>query len=96
MGSAQRRTRTALLQQGSVLLGDGHLRWADSAAVPEAQRASVREMLALVTAHAGSWLENDRPLRLWADSLATDLPRETVRLDHEEGRYLLTLDETGS
>jgi lipoate-protein ligase A len=45
VGSAQRRMARAWLQQGSILLGEGHLRLADYLAVPPDTRGPVREAL---------------------------------------------------
>ena len=68
VGSAQRRTATALLQQGSVLLGEGHHRLADVAAGDEPARAAVRASLARARG-AAPWLAPDAPLELWAGAL---------------------------
>jgi lipoate-protein ligase A len=69
VGSAQRRTANALLQQGSVLLGDGHLAIADVLAVADDQRDRVRRDLAAVSTHAGTWIAPDTPLATWADAI---------------------------
>ena len=76
VGSAQRRTAHALLQQGSVLLGNGHLRLADYLALEEAKRAPVREALARSTWPAGDVLGLDAPLERWADALGAVLGPE--------------------
>ena len=89
VGSAQRRTASAALQQGSVLLGGGHLRLADYAAVPDAARPGLRAALAAATAHAGDHVGPDAPLERWAASLAALLPAGTIRLDGAEGLDLL-------
>ncbi len=73
VGSAQRRTAHALLQQGSVLLGNGHLRLADYLALPEAKRASVRAALARSSRPAGDVLGSGAPLARWADALSAVL-----------------------
>ncbi|HVP15164.1 MAG TPA: hypothetical protein VMS88_06445 [Terriglobales bacterium] len=91
VGSAQRRTARALLQQGSVLLGPSHLRLADFLAVPGPERATIRSALERASAHAGAWLEASAPLTRWADALAAPLD-PSARLDGEAGRFLL--DET--
>ena len=96
VGSAQRRTRTALLQQGSLLLGDGHLRLVDYLALPEARRAALRDALALAARHAGRWLGEDAPLERWADALSPDLPRGVRRWDGAPGAFLLTLGNRAS
>jgi len=85
VGSAQRRTARALLQQGSVLLGPGHLRLADYLAVPAAERERVRAELARASAEAGPWLAGERALERWADALLAELPGGTRRLDGEAG-----------
>lgn len=95
-GSAQRRTARARLQQGSLLLGEGHLRLADYLAVPGERRGEVREALRLSTAHAGTWLGTRAPLEHWADALMAVLPPGTRRLDDASGAFLLTLSERGS
>lgn len=84
VGSAQRRTADALLQQGSVLLGQGHLRLADYLAIPEAARAATRERLAVSALDAGRWLGPDPPLERWADAILPLLPAGAVRVDGSE------------
>ncbi|MFI5370617.1 MAG: biotin/lipoate A/B protein ligase family protein [Candidatus Eisenbacteria bacterium] len=69
VGSAQRRTARALLQQGSLLLGDGHLRLADYLRIPASARERVRDGLRAAATHAGPWLGSDAPLERWADAL---------------------------
>jgi lipoate-protein ligase A len=69
VGSAQRRTARGLLQQGSVLLGDGHLRLADYLAASDAERDAARAALAAASAHAGRWIPPESPLERWADAL---------------------------
>lgn len=73
-GIAQRGSGGALLQQGSLLLGDAHLRLAEWLRLEEADRASVREALAASTAHAGRWLPPGTPIDALADALASYLP----------------------
>ena len=51
-GIAQRRVGSALLQQGSLLLGDGHLRLVDFQRLSEAARAQARSALAAASANA--------------------------------------------
>jgi lipoyl(octanoyl) transferase len=85
VGSAQRRTAGALLQQGSVLLGPAHLRLADFLAIPEASRGRVRDGLADAAADAGRWLGARPPLARWADALQAELPAGTVRVEGEAG-----------
>ena len=89
VGSAQCRTGRALLQQGSVLLGEGHLRIADYLALADGARAGVREELRLASAHAGAWLGAATPLERWADALAAELPPGTRRLAGPAGLVLL-------
>ncbi len=96
VGSAQRRTRHGLLQQGSLLLGDGHLRIADYLRLPEPRRAGIRAALALATRHAGRWIAGDAPLAQWAAALMAELPGGVRRLEGSAGAFLLTLGETGS
>jgi lipoate-protein ligase A len=69
VGSAQRRTANALLQQGSVLLGDGHLAIADVLAVPDDRRERIRRDLNAVSTHAGAWIVPGTPLATWADAI---------------------------
>jgi lipoate-protein ligase A len=45
IGSAQRRFGEVLLQHGSILLSDDHLRLPDLLAIPELERQKMREML---------------------------------------------------
>lgn len=73
-GIAQRESGGALLQQGSLLLGDSHLRLAGWLRLEDADRARVREALAASTAHAGAWLPPGTPIGLLADALAASLP----------------------
>jgi len=96
VGSAQRRTAGAWLQQGSVLLGDGHLRIADYLAIPEAARSQVCETLRLAAGSAGEWLGQRVPLERFADALLAELPPGSQRLDGASGAYLLTPSRSGS
>jgi lipoate-protein ligase A len=96
VGSAQRRTAHALLQQGSVLLGPGHLRLADYLAMPDASRERARRSLEASTAHAGDRLGAAPPLERWAEALAAELPAGTRRLDAAAGAFQLTPAERGS
>ena len=95
VGSAQRRLARALLQQGSVLLGNGHLRLAEMVAGPADSRARLREELARKTAHAARWL-GEAPLERWRDALAESLARPPAFLAGESGAEALTLAEGGS
>ncbi len=96
VGSAQRRTSRAYLQQGSVLLGDGHRRLADYLAVPDGSRDAVREALARAATGAGAWLGPSPPLERWADALAAELGPAPARRDGASGLALLTLRGSGS
>jgi lipoate-protein ligase A len=70
VGSAQRRTATALLQQGSVLLSDRHLRLADYLAVPESERETIRAELGAASTHIGDILGEHAALARWAEAIA--------------------------
>ena len=96
VGIAQRRTREGLLQQGSILLGEGHLRLADYVAGGEAERAAVRRNLALVTARAAEWLAPSVSDEEWGEAVAAELPPGRTVERGESGRYLLALGEGGS
>lgn len=96
VGSAQRRTGDALLQQGSVLLGEGHLRLSDYLRVEESRRPSLRAALASGSAHAGAVIPPDTPLARWGESLIALLPAGTRRFDGSEGAGLLTPPERDS
>jgi lipoate-protein ligase A len=85
VGSAQRRTARALLQQGSLLLGPAHLRLADFLAIPDPARERVRAGLDQAAAHAGRWLGSRPPLARWADALQAELPPDTRRVEGDEG-----------
>jgi lipoate-protein ligase A len=91
-GSAQRRTATALLQQGSILLGPGHLRLADYLALPDPQREAARVRLE----RASTWAAppGNATREAWADSLAAELGSAAFRLTGDAA--LLTLLESGS
>ena len=94
VGSAQRRTQSALLQQGSVLLGEGHLRLADY--VPAGEREATRLELGRRTHPAGAWLGVDPPLARWADALSAELPSCAGRPEGPDGLFLLTLEKPAS
>jgi lipoyl(octanoyl) transferase len=89
VGSAQRRTARALLQQGSVLLGSAHLRLADYLAIPDPERARGRAGLEQASVHAGRWLGQRPPLERWAEALGMELPPDSRRLDGDSGLGLL-------
>jgi len=82
VGSAQRRTARALLQQGSLLLGSGHLRLADYLRRDDAQRAAERQRLSASAIDAGALLGSSAPLERWADALAQELGAD-ARRTHE-------------
>ena len=65
-------SREALLQQGSILLGEAHVRLVEF--VPVADRARLRRELGEAAAVAGPWLGADRSLARLADALAALLP----------------------
>lgn len=88
VGSAQRRTSHALLQQGSLLLGDGHQRLADYLAVAEGERESIRRALGASATHAGELLGAGTALQPWADALIEVMPRGTRRIEGDAGLYL--------
>lgn len=96
VGSAQRRTRRALLQQGSVLLGGGHARLADYVAIADDRRAAWRAALERAAADASPHLGGTAPLERWADALLAELPSGVGRVAGAEGGFLLTLPESGS
>ena len=79
-GIAQRRVRGALLQQGSLLLGEAHLRLADYLRLDPRARELARASLAGATAHAGGVLGAAAPLdRLAAAIESFARPREHLR-----------------
>ncbi|TMQ65103.1 MAG: hypothetical protein E6K78_08240 [Candidatus Eisenbacteria bacterium] len=89
VGIAQRRTARALIQQGSLLLGDGHARLPDYQALPSEERARARRTLAQSCATAAPWLGADPPFDRWARVLRELLPSATC-LDAAAGAFLLT------
>jgi len=96
VGSAQRRTARAWLQQGSVLLGPGHLRLADYVAIPAGAREPVREALRRASGSAAPWLGSRPPLARFADALMAELGPRSRRLDAASGARLLTVSGAGS
>jgi lipoate-protein ligase A len=68
-GSAQRRGARAFIQQGSVLLSDGHLRLVDYQRLPEDARPAARTALAAAAAHAGDVIDPHAPLERWAEAI---------------------------
>jgi lipoyl(octanoyl) transferase len=79
-GIAQRRLRGALLQQGSLLLGEAHLRLVDYLRLEPRAREGARAALAGATAHAGAVLGAAAPLERLASAIeAVARPREHLR-----------------
>ena len=87
-GSAQRRGAQAYIQQGSVLLSDGHLRLADFLRLPEVSRDGVRAALAAVSANAGDALLPDAALEDWADAIERTLVGPVRRVDRADAATL--------
>jgi lipoate-protein ligase A len=85
VGSAQRRTASALLQQGSILLGSGHERLADYLAVPEPRRAALRQGLLEQVATAGAAPGPGRSITRLEAALALELGAGVRRFDATEG-----------
>lgn len=83
-GIAQRRVRGALLQQGSLLLGAGHLRLAAYLPIPPEQQASVRAGLAAASSDAGGHLRAGASLADLAEAIAHELP-DAIRVAGEAG-----------
>jgi lipoate-protein ligase A len=73
VGSAQRRTAGALIQQGSVLLGDSHLRLTDYLRLDPSSRARARAALAANAAPAGPYLRVDRGIERWGRAIVAEL-----------------------
>jgi lipoate-protein ligase A len=93
VGSAQRRLARTLQQQGSVLLGDGHLRLADYVAVAQERRERVRAALAASAATAGTHLPAGTTLADWARALLAAAPAGTRLVQGAEVVHGLTLPE---
>lgn len=96
VGSAQRRTARGLLQQGSVLLGSGHLRIADYLSGDPALRERVRDGLRAATATAAPWLGKTPPLERWADALRAELGAGTRVVSGAEAAIRLTVPASHS
>lgn len=96
VGSAQRRTAGAYLQQGSVLLGEGHLRIADYLGLAMDAREPVREALRRAAMPASPWLGTAPPLERWADALLAELGAAASRVEGAFGLNLLTPRGMGS
>ena len=69
-GIAQRRQGDSLLQQGSLLLGSGHLRLVDYQRIAPGARDAARVALASASVDAGSHVGSDRRLERFADAIA--------------------------
>jgi lipoate-protein ligase A len=89
-GIAQRVVRGALLQQGSILLGDSHVRLARVVRVPQAQREALAAAWREQAAPAGRWLRHRRELAVFADAVAAELGGPP-RLQGEAGAASLGL-----
>ena len=72
-GSAQRRTATALLQQGSILLGPGHLRLADYLNFSEREREDARAELERNAASPVTSIDAARDFDRWREVLVSVL-----------------------
>jgi lipoate-protein ligase A len=72
-GSAQRRTATALLQQGSILLGPGHLRLTDYLNLSEREREDARAELERNAASAVTSIDVVRDFDRWRETLVSVL-----------------------
>ena len=94
-GIAQRAVRGALLQQGSVLLGESHLALADFLAVSPARREEARAGLAAAATAAGLPLQPREPLGRLAEAVAAALPG-CQRLQGEAGAAVLGLAGPGA
>ena len=90
-GIAQRRFGDALLQQGSLLLGEGHLRLVDYQRIEPAEREAARIALAAASIDAGGYVGEDQRLQRFADALAQALGGQLMhRVSGDEGLELLT------
>lgn len=93
VGSAQRRTAAALLQQGSVLLGDGHLRLAEYLRIEGPARERARRALDANATGCGAELGPERSLERWAGAIAGAMGARVRRYSAEAGAWLLTPTE---
>jgi lipoate-protein ligase A len=96
VGSAQRRTAAAYLQQGSLLLGDGHLRIVDYLRVGSEARERFRESLRRAAGSAAPWLGGAPPLERFADALAAEIGPRSRRVAGAGGAFLLTVSGSRS
>jgi lipoate-protein ligase A len=81
LGSAQRRARRTVLQQGSLLLSSGHERIVDYLALPEQERRAARLALRAAATHLDLPPAGSGGLTAWADALMAVLPTRIRRLD---------------
>jgi lipoate-protein ligase A len=90
-GIAQRAVRGALLQQGSILLGDTHASLARWVRAADPEREALARAWRAGAAPAGRWLEADRSLARLEEALAGLLAAEgdVRRLRAEEGAHTL-------
>ena len=79
-GIAQRSMRGALLQQGSLLLGDSHVKLAAYLRVPEGERPRLAERWLETASAAGRWLGEDHSIVRLGDAFAAELGASLVRL----------------
>ena len=79
-GIAQRAVRGALLQQGSLLLGDSHVRLADYVRVPEGERERLRASWREAAAPAGRWLPGGWAIERLADAIEAESGDAVQRL----------------
>ncbi len=89
VGSAQRRTARAWLQEGSLLLGPAHLRLVEFLAVAETERGRLRAALERSSVDLRPLLGERAALERWADALLAVLPSGTRRLDGDAGHEAL-------
>lgn len=80
-GSAQRRGSRAFIQQGSVLLSDGHLRLVDYQRVGAGEREALRQALRAASSHAGDVIAPGTPLERWAEAIERVAPWPLRRAD---------------
>ena len=87
-GIAQRAVRGALLQQGSLLLGDAHAKLAMYLRVPAAERERLRESWRDSAATAGCWLAGDRSLARLAGAIESELGESCERYEPQGAERL--------
>ena len=87
--------RGALLQQGSLLLGDAHVKLASVVRASEAERAALAAAWRQAAAGAGRLLGDDRSLARLAGALAESLAGEAAvrRLEGEAAARALGVEE---